>query len=176
MGKFGREEIEGAFQNYWQTGAVNEDWDGFADIFTEDVLYVEHVLGTMTSREQVRDWIKPIMERHCELYTAYEWHSVDGERDSIIVYMQNRRDHPCGTGTLDFPGITIVHYAGDGLFDAEEDFWSVPGAEQTMKAYREACAEHDPDHPQKRTRRNWGSGPTWTQGAASWFDRAGSRR
>jgi hypothetical protein len=31
------------------------------------------------------------------------------------VYMQNRRDHPSGTGTIDFPGITILGYAGDGL-------------------------------------------------------------
>ena len=54
--------------------------------------------------------------------------------------------------------------------------WSARRDHEMGKFSREACAEHDPDHPQKRIRRNWGSGPTWTQGAASWFDRAGSRR
>ncbi len=171
MGKFGVDELERAFQNYWRTGAVNEDWDGFANLFTEDAHYVEHVLGTLRGREEIRAWIKPIMERYCELYTAYEWHTVDEERDRVIVYMQNRRDHPSDTGTIDFPGITIVHYAGDGLFDFEEDFWAVQGGQDTIKAYVEACAKHDPDHKQKRTRRHWGNGPAWTQGAASWFER-----
>ena len=32
MGKFSRSELEAAFQNYWRTGAVNEDWDGFAEL------------------------------------------------------------------------------------------------------------------------------------------------
>jgi hypothetical protein len=171
MGKFPRDEIEQAFRKYWQTGAVGEDWDGFADCFTEGALYVEHVLGRRNGREEIRSWIKPIMERFCELYTAYEWHVVDEDNDRVIVYMQNRRDHPSGTGTLDFPGITILHYAGSGLFDYEEDYWSVPGAEEVAKTYREACDALDPDHKSKRTRLDWGNGPAWTRGAASWFDR-----
>ncbi len=176
MGKFSHEELEDAFCNYWQTGAVNEDWDGFADNFTEDVCYVEHVLGTMRGRETVRSWIKKIMEEYCELYTAYEWHTIDDENDRVIVYMQNRRDHPCGTGTIDFPGITILGYAGDGLFNYEEDYWSVPGGQATIKEYLESCKQHDPEHKQKRTRLHWGNGPSWTQGARSWSERPGARK
>ncbi len=170
MGKFSRDELESAFQNYWQTGAVNEDWNGFADNFTEDVLYVEHVLGTMRGREQLRAWILPIMEKFCELYTAYEWHTVDEEAGRVIVYMQNRRDHPSGTGTIDFPGITILGYAGDGKFSYEEDYWAVPTATETLKEYKAACEQLDPEHKEKRTRKNWGSGPAWTQGAPTWFE------
>ena len=171
MGRFSREEIEQAFQRYWSTGAVGEDWDGFADTFTEDVRYVEHVLGTMNGREAVRSWIKPIMEEFCELYTAYEWHVVDEERERVIVYMQNRRDHPSGTGTIDFPGVTILHYAGNGLFDLEEDYWAVPAGRATVAEYAEACEKYDPDHKSKRTRLDWGDGPAWTRGAKSFFDR-----
>jgi hypothetical protein len=173
-GRFGREELERAFRHYWRTGAVGEDWDGFADCFSEDALYVEHVLGTLRGREAVRAWIKPIMERFPELYTAYEWHTLDDARDSIVVYMQNRRDHPSGRGAIDFPGITILHYAGEGLFDREEDFWSVPGAREAVRVYKAACAEHDPDHPGRRTRLHWGDGPAWTRGAPSWFERGGA--
>ena len=111
MGKFSKAELEKAFQSYWRTGAVNEDWDGFANNFTQDALYIEHVLGTMHGREKIRSWIKPIMEEYCELYTAYEWHTIDEEAGRAIVYMQNRRDHPSGVGTIDFPGITILLYA-----------------------------------------------------------------
>ena len=104
MGKFSKAELESAFQKYWRTGAVNEDWDGFANNFTQDAHYIEHVLGTMHGREKIRSWIKPIMEEYCELYTAYEWHTIDEEAGRAIVYMQNRRDHPSGVGTIDFPG------------------------------------------------------------------------
>lgn len=172
MGKFSRKELERAFCHYWQTGAVNEDWQGFADNFTEDVIYQEHILGTRHGRENVRAWIVPIMEEYCELYTAYEWHVVDDEHDRIVVSMQNRRDHPGGSGTIDFPGVTILHYAGDGLFDFEEDYWSVPEARRAMAAYREACRSFDAEHPRKRTRLHWGDGPAWTRGARSWFERA----
>ncbi|MBW2288510.1 MAG: nuclear transport factor 2 family protein [Deltaproteobacteria bacterium] len=171
MGSFKRDEIEQAFRKYWHAGAVAEDWNGFAEMFTEDAQYVEHVLGSMRGREAIRSWIVPIMEQYCELYTAYEWHTVDEDADRVIVYMQNRRDHPSGSGTIDFPGITILHYAGGGLFDLEEDFWSVPGGQATTVEYAAACEQHDPEHRQKRTRLHWGDGPEWTRGAKSYFER-----
>jgi SnoaL-like domain len=173
MGRFGREELESAFRNYWQTGAVGEDWAGFADLFTPDALYLEHVLGVRRGPAEIRTWLEPTMERYCELYTVYEWHVIDPEADRIVVYMQNRRDHPSGKGAIDFPGLTILHYAGDGRFDFEEDFWAVPGAERAFREYAAAVKEHDPEHQAKRTRLDWGRGPDWTRGAPSWFERAG---
>jgi hypothetical protein len=175
MTTFSPDELEQAFRTYWRTGAVGEDWDAWADLFTEDCLYVEHVYGTMRGRETVRAWIKPIMEKYGELYTGYEWHVVDTERGRAIVYVQNRRDHPGGEGTIDFPGITILDYAGGGRWSREEDYWSVRGREEAMRAYAEACARHDPDHAQKRTRRHWGSGPEWTRGGRSWAERPSRR-
>jgi len=165
MARFGADEIEEAFRRYWRTGAVGERWVEWSELFTPDALYVEHVLGTMHGREKIREWIVPIMEEYCELYTAYEWHTIDAEGGRAIVYMQNRRDHPSGKGTIDFPGVTILEYAGDGLWKLEEDFWDVPRARTAMKEYADACREHDPDHKQKRTRRDWGRGPAWTRGA-----------
>lgn len=166
-----REELERAFIRYWRTGAVGEEWDAWADLFTEDARYVEHVLGTHQSREQIRAWIKPIMAQYGEVYTAYEWHMVDPATDRICVYMQNRRDHPSGTGVIDFPGITILHYAGNGLFDYEEDLWSVPGAQRSTEEYEAARKQYDRDHRKKMTRLDWGNGPEWTRGGRSYAER-----
>src|SRR6185295_18523875 len=128
MVSFDRDELEQAFRRYWQTGAVGERWDAWADLFTEDADYVEHVLGNLKGREAIRAWIKPIMAQYGELYTAYEWHTVDAESGRVIVYMQNRRDHPSGKGVIDFPGITVLGYAGTGKWKREEDFWALPKA------------------------------------------------
>jgi len=81
MGKFDRAELEQSFRRYWQTGAVGEDWDAWSNLFSPDALYVEHMLGTRHGREEIRAWIKPVMERLCEIYTAYEWHVVDEAGD-----------------------------------------------------------------------------------------------
>jgi hypothetical protein len=175
MATFGRDELEQAFRTYWRTGAVGEDWDAWADLFTDDCHYFEHFYGTMRGRETVRAWIKPIMERYGEIYTAYEWHVVDEERGRVVFYMQNRRDHPGGRGTIDFPGISVLEYAGAGRWRREEDFWAVKQREVAMREYEEACRSFDPEHPRKRTRRDWGHGPAWTRGGASWAERPGPR-
>jgi hypothetical protein len=171
MPKFTRDELEQAFRTYWRAGAVGEDWDKWADLFAEDAQYVEHVLGNLNGREAIRGWIKPIMAQYGEIYTAYEWHSVDPDAGRVIVYMQNRRDHPSGRGTIDFPGVTILDYAGHGKWKREEDFWAVPRATAAAAEYSEACKKFDPEHRSKQTRLDWGNGPAWTKGAHSYAER-----
>ena len=177
MTTFDRDEVEAAFRQYWELGAVGEDWDAWCDrCFTDDVTYVEHVLGDRLGREAVRAWIKPTMEEYGAIYTAYEWHmpSPDGR---VVVYMQNRRDHPdANQPPIDFPGMTVLQYAGGGQFSLEEDFWSVPEGIDTAKRSAAAYREVDPGFPARRTRRNWGNGPAWTKGAPTYAESLGARR
>lgn len=168
---YSRDELEQAFRRYWRTGAVGEDWDAWAELFTEDADYVEHVLGSLKGREAIRGWIKPIMAQYGEIYTAYEWHTVDADAGRVMVYMQNRRDHPSGSGVIDFPGITILDYAGNGQWKREEDFWAVPGATRATEEYEAARKQFDRDHRRKMTRGNWGNGPDWARGAPSFAER-----
>lgn len=158
-----REEVEQAFITYFRTGGVGEDWDGFADLFTEDAVYIEHVLGNMQGREEIRTWINSVMNEYPEIYTAYEWHQIEGDR--VVFYMQNRRDNPDPDGppTIDFPGISVLHYAGDGKWSYEEDLWAFPASIEASKQYAAACAKFDPEHPQKRTRLNWPASPAWAR-------------
>jgi len=174
---FEREELEGAFRRYWQLGAVGEDWDAWCDTcFTEDVNYVERILGAKRGRETVRAWIKATMADYGEIYTAYEWHMID-DTGRVVVYMQNRRDNPePGAPPIDFPGITVLQYAGNGQFSLEEDFWSLPEGTATFKQYADASKKFDPDHRHKRTRLNWGNGPEWTQGAQTYDGSVGAQR
>ena len=175
MATFDRDELESAFRTYWRTGAVGEDWDTWANLFTEDCTYFEHYYGSMQGREAVRAWIKPVMERYREIYTAYEWHTIDVDRGRVIFYMQNRRDDPSGQGTHDFPGVSLLEYAGNGKWKREEDFWAWKQREVAMKSYEDACRRIDPEHPKKKTRWHWGNGPEWTQGARSFAERGTSR-
>ena len=172
MGEFSRDELEQAFRTYWRTGAVGEDWDAWADLFTEDADYVEHVLGT---HEGPRGDPRLDQADHgaVSARSTPPTSGTPSTRSSgrVVVYMQNRRDHPSGRGTIDFPGITILEYAGGGKWKLEEDFWAVPKAQATLKEYEQACQELDPDHRKKQTRLDWGNGPDWTRGARSYAER-----
>ena len=96
MSEYGREEIEQAFQHLWQVGPVGEDWTAQVDLYTDDCVYFDHHYGTMNP-EEFGTWCDQLMnEQFPELYTAYEWHKIDG--DDVVVLMQNRRDNPDPAG------------------------------------------------------------------------------
>ena len=51
MGGWSRAELEEAFAAYQRAGqeaAKTGDWSSWADLFTEDAVYVEHLFGTST--------------------------------------------------------------------------------------------------------------------------------
>jgi hypothetical protein len=97
---------------------------------------------------------------------------IDEERGRVVFYVQNRRDHPGRPGQVfDFPGVSIIEYAGGGRWKREEDYWAVKGRETAMAAYEAARREFDPEHPAKGTRWNWNAGPDWTKGAVSYAER-----
>ena len=87
-----------------------------------------------------------------------------------------RRDNPePGAAPIDFPGMTVLQYAGAGQFSLEEDFWSLPEAAAAFKEYVAQCKQFDPGFRHSRTRRNWGTGPDWTKGAASYAESDGAK-
>jgi hypothetical protein len=175
MAAFSRDELEQAFRTYWRAGAVGEDWDTWTDLFTDDCEYFEHFFGTMHGRETVREWIKPIMQQFSEIYTVYAWHVIDEKAGRVTFYMHNRRDRPGGGAPIDFPGISILEYAGNGKWKREEDFWAMKESERAMREYHDACTQHDPEHANKMTRANWGCGPEWTRGGPSYAERRSAR-
>ena len=67
MGKWSREELEEALELFRQTAlkaGTSGDWNPWADLFSEDASYVEHLYGTMGGREAIRRWITGSMAEY----------------------------------------------------------------------------------------------------------------
>jgi hypothetical protein len=107
---------------------------------------------------------------------VYDWHVIDG--DVVVFHCQNRRDNPDDEGPpyFDFPGLSVLRYAGDGRWASEEDYWDRDGARRTSAQYAAACESAGAAEPwQRMTRRFWPDGPDWARTerppAPSWLQR-----
>ncbi len=131
MSRWNRAEIEAAFDRYQAAalkGGTTGDWDDWADCFTEDCTYLEHMYGEMGGREAVRKWIHQVM---VESYPGNEmchfpidWYTIDEDRGWIVCKVWNRMRDP-GDGSLHQEyNLTVLHYAGGGRFSYEEDIYN----------------------------------------------------
>ena len=147
--KHPRAEVEAAYRDYVDR-ANSGDWDRWCDIFSEDVLYVDHHFGVFRGREEVRKWMVPLMAGQPEMVFPPGWFVIVG--DLLINYNWNRWPNPDGSGEpcngfqqaapLDkyryqFPCVTINRYAGKGLFCYEEDFYSAPAYAETLRSWQQ---------------------------------------
>ena len=125
-----RDELDRAFADYQAAGAEagrTGDWSKWPDIFVEDCEYIEHMYGTFHGREEVRAWITKTMgayPRNLIHELPINWSIVDDDRGWIVCEVDNRMDDP-GDGSIhDGVNITILKYAGDGLWRSEEDVYN----------------------------------------------------
>ena len=127
---FTRDELAEAFARFEQTvarAAQTRDWDPWVDQYTEDVEYVEHAAGTMHGREQVRPWIWKTMEsfpgNHMTAFPSL-WTVIDEASGRVLCELDNPMRDP-GDGTIiSATNISIVTYAGDGLWRRQEDIYN----------------------------------------------------
>lgn len=130
MGRWPREELETAFDKYQAAalkGAKQGDWRDWADCFTEDATYFEHHYGKFWGRDSIFRWIsetmKPYPVNHMTAFPV-SWYSIDEQKGWILCEVMNRMDD-LGDGKIyQEPNITILHYAGNGLFSYEEDAYN----------------------------------------------------
>jgi len=176
MARFTRGEVERAVAHWWQVGNVLEDWSAWTNLFVPDVFYVDYFWGPLHGRREVDLWIHSVMKGVPEIYTVLDWFTIDD--DVVVFHCQNRRDNPAGDGPpfWDFPGLSVLRYAGDGLFASEEDYWDRTGARRTSSEYVAACERAGITDPlQRMTRRHWPAGPDWARTdrppRPSWLDR-----
>ena len=130
MDRFSAGEITEAYaamhrrvQEHTTTG----DWTDFALSFTEDAVYVEHAFGTFRGRDEIREWSVATMTSFPgSTMTGFPlaWQTVDASTSRVICEVRNLMPDP-GDGSLhEESNLTIMTYAGDGLFSREEDVYN----------------------------------------------------
>jgi hypothetical protein len=130
MGAFPREELVAAHEKYKEVArlcAESGDWRPWAELFTEDARYVEHLFGTFEGREAIYDWIQRTMSEwpNSEMNAfPHDWCVLDEDRGWWICQIENRFRDPGDGSVHEASNLTVLHYAGDGLFSLEEDVYN----------------------------------------------------
>ncbi|MFP6605765.1 MAG: nuclear transport factor 2 family protein [Myxococcota bacterium] len=147
MGRYSRAEIEDAFQKFQETAlaaGTSGDWNPWADLFTEDATYIEHLFGKMGGREAIRRWITTTMAQNPNnemKYFPVEWYVIDEERGWVVCQVWNRMVDP-GDGSLHQAyNFTLLKYAGRGLWSYEEDIYNPAHFQQMIRGWFQAKKE-----------------------------------
>lgn len=147
-GAFSAEEITEAYaalhgrvEQFRQAG----DWHGFADLFTEDATYVEHAFGTFHGREEIRAWSTRTMTSFPgSVMTGFPlvWQVVDVPTSRLVCEVRNLMPDPGDGSVHEASNLTIMTYAGDGLFSREEDVYNPLRFLRMSLRWAEAAAAH----------------------------------
>lgn len=141
-------EIEQAFADY-QAAVVRitetGDWASFADLFTEDATYEEHALGTFSGREEIRAWaVRTMTSFPGNTMTSFPiaWHVVDAPTNRVICDVRNLMPDPGDGSAHEASNLTILTYAGCGLWSREEDVYNPMRFAQMSVRWARIAQEH----------------------------------
>lgn len=133
MKNFERVEVEEAWQNFVAAGD-NGDWSSWADLHSKDCIWVEHHLGTFRGREAIRTAILRVMEPVKMMEFPVEWHVIEGNR--VVYYpWQVFPDPKNGDDVYRFGCITVLDYAGNGLWSRQEDLYNPKEADDVVRRW-----------------------------------------
>lgn len=121
------EEAYAVFHGHVQGYADSGNWDGFADLFTPDAVYKEHAFGEFHGREKIRAWsVKTMTSFPGSVMTGFPlaWQVVDAPTSRLICEVRNLMPDPGDGSVLEESNLTIMTYAGDGMFSREEDIYN----------------------------------------------------
>jgi hypothetical protein len=125
-----RAELEDALEHYQQvvrTASANGDWTLFAELFTDDADYFEHVYGRFAGRERIAEWAVRTMTTfpgNAMVKFPVRWAVFDPDRAWIVCEIRNLMRDPGDGSVHETSNLTILHYAGASRFSYEEDVYN----------------------------------------------------
>ena len=150
---FDHDEMEAAFATYRaaaEHAGRTGDWRPWVECFVPDVHYVEHLYGEFHGRDELLAWITETMApwpvRHMTSF-PWDWYTIDAEQGWIVGQVENRFVDPGDGQVYEGANWTRLVYAGDGLWESEEDVYNPAHFGDVVKAWLDAWAEHHPDQP-----------------------------
>ena len=113
-----------------------QKWSALADYFTEDAAYIDPAWGRVETREGIRNFFEESMLGLTgqgwstpENWTMSVGHRLVSQWDQILGHKED------GTPWM-VPGLSILYYAGDGLFCYSHDMLNMTHIGQTMRDMR----------------------------------------
>ena len=109
-------------------------WSSLADFFTEDAAYCDPAWGRIEGRENIRAFFEKSMKGLTGhgWSTPENWTMTDGHR-LVSQWDQILGQREDGT-PWSVPGLSILYYAGDGLFCYSHDMLNMTHIGETMRA------------------------------------------
>ena len=113
--------------------AGTQKWSSLADFFTEDAVYCDPAWGRVEGRDEIREFFERSMAGLTghgwstpENWTMAEGHRLLSQWDQILGHRED------GTPWA-VPGLSIIYYAGDGLFCYSHDMLNMTHIGQVMR-------------------------------------------
>lgn len=109
-------------------------WSELADFFTDDAAYIDPAWGRVEDREAIRDFF----ERSMAGLTGHGWSTPENwtmaEGPRVVSQWDQILGHREDGTAWRVPGLSILYYAGDGLFCYSHDLLNMTHVGETLKA------------------------------------------
>ena len=109
-------------------------WSALADFFTEDAAYIDPAWGRVEGRESIRAFFLESMAG----LTGYGWSTPENwtmaQGPRLISQWDQILGHREDGTPWRVPGLSILYYAGSGLFCYSHDMLNMTHVGETMKA------------------------------------------
>jgi ketosteroid isomerase-like protein len=129
-----------------------QSWSQLADFFTEDAAYIDPAWGRVEGRASIRRFFEESMTGLTGhgWSTPQNWAIAEGAR--LVSQWDQVLGHRADGSPWLVPGLSILYYAGDGLFCYSHDMLNMTHIGETMKAmqWRPPAGFHMPPRQPNR--------------------------
>jgi limonene-1,2-epoxide hydrolase len=108
-------------------------WPALADLFTDDVVYIDPAWGRIQGVDEVRAFMDESMRGLEDWDFPIEYTAIDGDTVVVKWTQQLPGTRPDGT-RYEQSGYSTLVYAGDGTFSYEEDLLNMAHVLEDLRA------------------------------------------